>query len=112
MNEMGGSVEDLIKSQLDTEAGKAPFSCIIGSSFPAWTFLVAKKFELPFVAFWPQSLSVYTIYRHLSIIISKGHYPPKNEGALFLLPFELKVDLGVLKCNEQRLSFYRSQGHD
>lgn len=79
MNEMRGSVEDLIKSQLDTEAGKAPFSCIIGSSFPTWTFLVAKKFELPFVAFWPQSLSVYTIYRHLSIIISKGHYPPKKE---------------------------------
>jgi len=88
MNEMRGSVEDLIKSHLDTEAGKALFSCIIGNSFLTWTFLVAKKFELPFVAFWSQSVSVYTIYRHLSMIISNGHFPPRKEGALLLVPFD------------------------
>jgi hypothetical protein len=79
MNEMRDSVEDLIQSHLDTEAGKPLFSCIIGSSFLTWTFLVAKKFELPFIAFWSQSVSVYTIYRHLSMIISNGHFPPRKE---------------------------------
>ena len=97
-NEMRDSAEDLIQRHFEIEVGKRPFSCIIGSSFLTWTFLVAKKFELPFVAFWSMSVSVYTIYRHLSTIISNGHFPPKKEGALFqLLPFQLKADLGILK---------------
>jgi hypothetical protein len=56
MNEMRDSVEDLIKRHLDTEPGKTSFSCIIGGSFLTWTILIAKKFELPFVAFWSQSI--------------------------------------------------------
>eukprot|EP00253_Pinus_taeda_P007710 PITA_07710 len=79
MNEMRDSAENLIQSHIDTETGKPLFSCIIGSCFLTWTFRVARKFELPFVAFWPQCLSVYTIYRHLSLIISKGHFSPKKE---------------------------------
>lgn len=78
-NEMRDHAEHLIQSHLDTEAGKPQFSCIIGSSYLNWTFLVAKKFKVPFVAFWSQSLSVYAIYRNLSMIISNGHFPPKKE---------------------------------
>eukprot|EP00253_Pinus_taeda_P032603 PITA_32603 len=76
---MRDSAEDLIKSQLHAETGKPLFSCIIGSSFLTWAFHVAKKFEVPFVAFWSQSVTVYTIYRHLSMIKSNGHFPPKRE---------------------------------
>eukprot|EP00253_Pinus_taeda_P003591 PITA_03591 len=77
-DKMRDSAEDVIQSQLDAETGK-PLSCIIGSSFLTWAFHVAKKFEVPFVAFWSQSVSVYTIYRHHSVIKSNGHYPPKRE---------------------------------
>eukprot|EP00253_Pinus_taeda_P014386 PITA_14386 len=78
-SEMRGPAEGLIESHLNGEAGKPPFSCIISSSFLAWAFHVAKKLQLPFIGFWSQSVSVYTIYRHLSMIISHCHFPPRKE---------------------------------
>ncbi|KAH9310609.1 hypothetical protein KI387_025644, partial [Taxus chinensis] len=72
------SAEDLIHS-LVTQGCDPPISCVIGSSFLPWTFNVAKKFELPWVAFWSQAVSVHVIYRHLSMIIDNGDFPPKKQ---------------------------------
>uniref|UniRef100_A0A0D6QU70 Glycosyltransferase n=1 Tax=Araucaria cunninghamii TaxID=56994 RepID=A0A0D6QU70_ARACU len=79
MTTMRNSAEALLLD-LRTAASEPPISCVIGSSFLHWTFSVAKKFGLPWVAFWPQSASVYAIFRHLPIIISNGDFPPQNQG--------------------------------
>ncbi|KAH9310623.1 hypothetical protein KI387_025658, partial [Taxus chinensis] len=73
------SAEDLIHN-LTIQGCEPPISCVIGSSFLPWTLNVAKKFELPWVAFWSQAVSVYVIYRHLSMIIDNGDFPPKKQA--------------------------------
>ncbi|GLJ25456.1 hypothetical protein SUGI_0487430 [Cryptomeria japonica] len=77
MTTMRASAEDLLYKLL-TQSCEPPVSCIIGSSFLIWSFDVAKKFELPFIAFWSQAVSVQVIYRHLSMIIDNGDFPPKG----------------------------------
>ncbi|KAH9310622.1 hypothetical protein KI387_025657, partial [Taxus chinensis] len=79
------SAEDLIHN-LKTRGCEPPISCVIGSSFLSWTFNVAKKFELPWVAFWSQAVSVYVIYRNLSMIIDNGDFPPKKQGIIDYIP--------------------------
>ncbi|KAH9310626.1 hypothetical protein KI387_025661 [Taxus chinensis] len=82
---MGASAEELIHN-LITQGSGPPISCVIGSSFLPWTFKVAKKFELPWVAFWSQAVSVHVIYRHLPMIIDNGDFPPKKQGIIDYIP--------------------------
>lgn len=82
---MRASTEDLLQKLL-TQSCEPPVSCVIGSSFLPWTFNVAKKFELPFVPFWSQAVSVHVIYRHLSMIIDNGDFPPKKQGMIDYIP--------------------------
>ncbi|KAH9310613.1 hypothetical protein KI387_025648, partial [Taxus chinensis] len=79
------SAEDLIQN-LKTQGCEPPISCVIGSSFLPWTFNIAKKFELPWVAFWSQAVSVHVIYRHLSMIIDNGDFPPKKQANIDYIP--------------------------
>ncbi|GLJ25454.1 hypothetical protein SUGI_0487360 [Cryptomeria japonica] len=85
MTTMRASAEDLLDKLL-IQSCEPPVSCVIGSSFLPWTIDIAKKFELPFVAFWSQAVSVQVIYRHLSMIIDNGDFPPKKQGMIDYIP--------------------------
>eukprot|EP01018_Ginkgo_biloba_P005998 Gb_26148 [translate_table: standard] len=74
VDNMGSALEDLIHD-LNMKA-EPPISCVIADSFLPWTLDVAKKFNLPWVFFWTQSIASYVLYNHLPHIISNGHFPP------------------------------------
>lgn len=66
MNNMEGLLEDLILKS------SPPITCIIGNVFLLSTPNLAKKLNIPHIAFWTQSAASYAIH----LIFTQGYYPP------------------------------------
>ncbi|XP_016434304.1 UDP-glycosyltransferase 86A1 [Nicotiana tabacum] len=62
-------IEKLILSKPDP-----PVSCIIADSFHVWASTIAKKYNLFNVSFWTEPATVLTIYYHMDLLKSKGHF--------------------------------------
>lgn len=78
VDRMGDALEELIQDLQHN--GHPPISCLIADSFLPWTLGVARKFNLPWVFFWTQSVASYVFYTHLSHVIANGHFPPRDSG--------------------------------
>eukprot|EP01018_Ginkgo_biloba_P000401 Gb_07441 [translate_table: standard] len=70
---MEAPVEDLIEKSLNQEL--PPISCIIADLFLPWTVSVAKTFSVPLALLWTQPVTVYNIFFHSDLLISRGHVP-------------------------------------
>eukprot|EP01018_Ginkgo_biloba_P015410 Gb_14879 [translate_table: standard] len=105
IDNMGGALEDLI---CELNQKDPPVTCIIADSFLPWTLDVAKKFDLTWVFFWTQSISVYAMYYHLPDIIANGHFPPKKSGN----PMDTRVDYipGLPSLQPQDLTSFIQTG--
>ncbi|KAH9302838.1 hypothetical protein KI387_014421, partial [Taxus chinensis] len=79
VDNMGDALTDLIT---ELQKSDTPISCVIADSFLPWTFDVARKFHLPWVFFWTQSVAAYVFYTHLHQLISNGHFPPKKSDKI------------------------------
>lgn len=51
-----------------------PVSCIIADSFHVWASTIAKKYNLVNVSFWTEPATVLTVYYHMDLLKSNGHF--------------------------------------
>ncbi|GLJ56132.1 hypothetical protein SUGI_1205030 [Cryptomeria japonica] len=80
LNKMESHVEELME---DLQRKGPPISCIITDTFFVWPDRIAKKFGVPYVSFWTESVMVFAIYYHLDLLVKNGHYPfTGNESEL------------------------------
>ncbi|KAH9316956.1 hypothetical protein KI387_018725, partial [Taxus chinensis] len=80
MYNMPSHVEEFMR---DLQAKEPPISCIIADTYYVWPDRIAKKFGIPFVSFWTESVMVFAIYYNWDLLIKNGHYPfTGNEGEL------------------------------
>ncbi|XP_024028742.1 UDP-glycosyltransferase 86A1 [Morus notabilis] len=62
-------VGDIVK-----EARDPPVSCLIADGFFTWPSMIAEKYDLVFVSFWTEPALVFTLYYHLDLLKTNGHY--------------------------------------
>ncbi|KAJ8551589.1 hypothetical protein K7X08_021604 [Anisodus acutangulus] len=62
-------VENLVLSKPNP-----PISCIIADSFHVWASTIAKKYNLVNVSFWTEPATVLTVYYHMDLLKSNGHF--------------------------------------
>lgn len=72
LNKMEFHVEELME---DLQRKGPPISCIITDTFYVWPDRIAKKFGVPHVSFWTESVMVFSIYYNWDLLIKNGHYP-------------------------------------
>ncbi|KAK4708119.1 hypothetical protein R3W88_029044 [Solanum pinnatisectum] len=51
-----------------------PISCIIADSFHVWGSTIAEKYNLVNVSFWTEPATVLTVYYHMNLLKSNGHF--------------------------------------
>ncbi|KAL5546132.1 hypothetical protein UlMin_005819 [Ulmus minor] len=49
-------------------------SCLILDTFYTWTSKIANKYDLVNVSFWTEPALVFTLYYHLNLLVSNGHF--------------------------------------
>lgn len=66
-------VDDFIEN-LVLSKPNPPISCIIADSFHVWGSTIAKKYNLVNVSFWTEPATVLTVYYHMDLLKSNGHF--------------------------------------
>ncbi|XP_055831596.1 UDP-glycosyltransferase 86A1-like [Solanum dulcamara] len=66
-------VDDFIEN-LVLSKPNPPISCIIADSFHVWASTIAKKYNLVNVSFWTEPATVLTVYYHMDLLKSNGHF--------------------------------------
>eukprot|EP00253_Pinus_taeda_P028533 PITA_28533 len=76
VDNMGAELEQLIQNLNKTGH---PISCVIADSLLFWSLDVTKKFGIPWISFWTQLTSVYSIYYHAHLL--EDHHQSLHEGS-------------------------------
>lgn len=80
-------VDDFIEN-LVLSKPNPPISCIIADSFHVWGSTIAEKYNLVNVSFWTEPATVLTVYYHMDLLKSNGHFGchDKCEDTIRYLP--------------------------
>ncbi|KAG1354962.1 UDP-glycosyltransferase 86A1 [Cocos nucifera] len=57
-----------------TQAARPPITCLIADTFFVWPSTIAKRFGIPYVSFWTEPAVVFTLYKHMDLLIKNGHF--------------------------------------
>lgn len=49
-------------------------ACLIADSFHVWPSAIANKYNLLYVTFWTEPALVFSIYYHLDLLVTNGHF--------------------------------------
>ncbi|KAF5750409.1 UDP-Glycosyltransferase superfamily protein [Tripterygium wilfordii] len=65
-----------------------PLTCLIADTFFVWTSVIANKYNLVSVSFWTEPALVFTLYYHMNLLTSHGHFAchDKREDAIDYIP--------------------------
>ncbi|KAA8518725.1 hypothetical protein F0562_016501 [Nyssa sinensis] len=55
-----------------------PVNCLIADTFHVWPSRIAEKYKLVHVSLWTEPALVFTIYHHLDLLRSNGHFDSIN----------------------------------
>ncbi|XP_049380749.1 UDP-glycosyltransferase 86A1-like [Solanum stenotomum] len=66
-------VDDFIEN-LVLSKPNPPISCLIADSFHVWGSTIAEKYNLVNVSFWTEPATVLTVYYHMDLLKSNGHF--------------------------------------
>ncbi|KAJ4978885.1 hypothetical protein NE237_009665 [Protea cynaroides] len=63
-------------------------TCLIADTFFVWPSMIAKKFGLLYISFWTEPALVFTLYYHLHLLRTNGHYAcfDKREDTIDYIP--------------------------
>ncbi|KAJ8506374.1 hypothetical protein OPV22_007260 [Ensete ventricosum] len=78
-------VDELIRKLLLSEA---PVDFLITDTFFSWATTLARKHGLPCVSFWTKPAFVFTIYYHMHLLKSNGHFasPDNRRDTITYIP--------------------------
>lgn len=70
---MDGLVGEIVKE------ADPPVSCLITDGFfGSWPSILAEKYNLVYVSFWTEPALVFTLYYHLDLLKTNGHYASRD----------------------------------
>ncbi|GMN39179.1 hypothetical protein TIFTF001_008413 [Ficus carica] len=73
---MDGLVGEIVKE------ADPPVSCLITDGFfGSWPSILAEKYNLVYVSFWTEPALVFTLYYHLDLLKTNGHYASRGNRA-------------------------------
>lgn len=75
---MQAPLKSLMESLNGLQSTTPPISCVIYGCFFPWAHYAAGELGIPSVFFWTQSLAVFSIYYHASMLIANGFFPYKR----------------------------------
>ncbi|KAF8396535.1 hypothetical protein HHK36_018159 [Tetracentron sinense] len=70
------NVEELVAKIV--ESAVPPVTCLIADTFYVWPTTIGKKFGLINVSFWTEPALVFTLYYHMELLRSNGHFASKG----------------------------------
>ena len=65
---------DEVVGDIIREADNPPVSCLIVDTFHTWPSDIANKYNLLHVSFWTEPALVFSLYYHLDLLITNGHF--------------------------------------
>jgi len=77
VDNMGEELEQVIHKLNNTGP---PVSCVIADTALFWSLDVTKKFGIPWISFWTQPTTIYSIYYHAHLLESHPHSLYKGSG--------------------------------
>lgn len=66
-------VDELV-GEIVREADNPSVSCLIADTFHPWPSAIANKYKLLHVSFWTEPALVFSLYYHLDLLITNGHF--------------------------------------
>jgi hypothetical protein len=72
LHELSAHVEELLGRLVAT--ADPPITCLIIDTFFVWPATVGEKLGLPYVSFWTELALVFTLYYHMELLRTNGHF--------------------------------------
>ncbi|EOY07886.1 UDP-glucuronosyl/UDP-glucosyltransferase - like 10 [Theobroma cacao] len=68
---MSAHIDELVANTIKTNP---PPTCLIADTFFVWSSMISNKYNLVNVSFWTEPALVFTLYYHLDLLRSNGHF--------------------------------------
>ncbi|KAK6231635.1 hypothetical protein SCA6_001708 [Theobroma cacao] len=68
---MSAHIDELVANTIKTNP---PPTCLIADTFFVWSSMISNKYNLVNVSFWTEPALVFTLYYHLELLRSNGHF--------------------------------------